>query len=218
MQWLLTPGERKSAWNPRLNVAQICPPRKEPKRNRRVTCVGLSRLKTGRRCATGRMRERVVLPWALTILLSSSVLGGCFSYSSQFTLVPLPGAQAKLAREDVIRASEIVAETASKWGLIPDPRWSEIARNSRQDAEWKENVLAIYAAGSEAATNNRVLLWVLIDKNTGQYSVAVRDLDSLGSTKFTADLESSLTHALSTAFPSRRIQVERATVGPALGP
>lgn len=55
-------------------------------------------------------------------------------------------------------------------------------------------------------------------KQTGRYGVLVRDLDSLGSSDFTASLERSLTAALSTAFPSRSIRIERETAGPALGP
>ncbi len=153
-----------------------------------------------------------------TTLLPLSVLAGCFTYSTQLTLEPLPGSHARLDHDDVMRANEIVASIASKWGLVPDPRLPEVERSSREDAEWKEHVLALYAAGSEAATDNRVLLWELIHKETGSYSVLVRDLDSLGSTKFTAGLESCLAKALSDAFPAARFHVERGTVGPTLGP
>lgn len=154
----------------------------------------------------------------LTVPLPLLLLCGCFSYSTQLTLEPLSAAHIRLNREDVARANEIVARTASEWGLVPDPRLPEIERSSREDAGWNEYVLALYTAGSKAATGNRVLLWVLMNKETGSYSVLVRDLDSLGSTKFTAGLEASLTQALSAAFSSRRIRVERTTVGPALGP
>ncbi len=151
-------------------------------------------------------------------LLLLSLACGCFSYSAQIELAPSPDAPAELTSLEVARATKIVARIVAAQGFIPDPRLRDIERSSREDAEWKEYVLALYSAGAEALTDNRVAVWVLVHKQTGRYSVLVRDLDSLGSSDFTASLERSLTEALSTAFPSRSIRIERETAGPALGP
>lgn len=145
------------------------------------------------------------------------MLGGCFTYSSKIDLVN-PSGISTVDPDDDSRINETVAAVTSRFGLIPDSRLPEIARSSRQDAEWNEYVQGLYATGPNAATRNRVAVWVLVDKKSGQRSVVIRDLDSVSASRFTATLESSLTDALSKALPSQIIQVQRETVGPAFGP
>jgi hypothetical protein len=154
----------------------------------------------------------------LGILLLLTASCGCFTYSAQIELAPSSEAPAELTNLEVARVIEIVSKIVSERGLAPDPRLPEIERSSREDAEWDERVLALYSVGREASTDDRVRVSVLVHKGTDRCSVLLRDLDSIDSTDFTDALERSLTEALSAAFPSRSIRVERETVGPSLGP
>lgn len=151
-------------------------------------------------------------------LLLLSLACGCFYHSAQIELAPSSDAPAELSSSEVARATEIVAKIVSDRGLVADPRSPEIERLSREEDEWESHVIAVYSAGSEAATENRVVVSVLVDKETGRYRLLLRDLDSPRSTDFTDSLERALTQALSAAFPSRNVRVEKETVGPALGP
>jgi hypothetical protein len=153
-----------------------------------------------------------------SVLLLLTLACGCFYHSAQIELTPSSDAPVELTSSEAARATEIVARVVSERGLVADSRSPEIERLSREEDEWKDYILAVYVAGSEAETDNRVVVSVLVNKETGRYSVLVRDLDSPASTGFTDSLERSLTEALSAAFPSRNARVERETVGPALGP
>ena len=154
----------------------------------------------------------------LGILLLLTASCGCFTYSAQIELAPSSEAPAELTNLEVARVIEIVSKIVSERGLVPDPHLPETQRSSREDVEWQEYVSASFYASSDASTNNRVWVSVLVNKKSGRCSVLLRDLDSVDSTDFTDALERSLTEALSAAFPSRSIRVERETVGPSLGP
>ena len=144
------------------------------------------------------------------------LFSGCFYHSTLIELAPSPDTAAELTRPEIDRATQIVAGIMSERGLLPSS--SGVEDLSRTEDEWEEFILAAYWTGTEAATDNRVVVSVLLHKETGRYRVLIRDLDSAGGSDFTNALEKSLTDAFSEAFPSKSIQVERKTVGPALGP
>jgi hypothetical protein len=128
------------------------------------------------------------------------------------------GCPVRLDAEELQRANEAVAKSVVAFGLEPDPRLATIMRSSQTDAEWTELVLDLYSAGPSAPTKDRVSLIVLEDKQTHEYRVVVRDLDSLRQTDFTNRLEAALVQALSTAVPARRAKGDSKIVGPAFGP
>jgi hypothetical protein len=155
----------------------------------------------------------------MSVCAISLLVSGCFYYSTQIELAVSADASSetsKLSESEIDRATKIVADVVSARGLQPSS--SDAERLSRTEDEWKEFVLASYWTGTAAATENRVVVSVLLDKETGRFRVLIRDLDSAGASDFTNSLEASLADALSEAFPSKTIHVERKTVGPALGP
>jgi hypothetical protein len=157
--------------------------------------------------------------WAVSVWAISLLASGCFYHSTQIELAPSADGfteAGKLSESEIDRATKIVADVVSERGLLPSS--SDAERLSREEDEWKEFVLASYWTGTAAATDNRVVVSILLDKETGRFRVLIRDLDSAGASDFTTSLEGSLTAALSEAFPSKTIHVERKTVGPALGP
>ena len=103
-----------------------------------------------------------------------------------------------------------------KRGFLPSS--SNVERLSRTEDEWREFILATYWTSEKAATDNRVIVSVRLDKKTRQYRIVIRDLDSATESDFVTALDGELTAALSKAFPSKTIQVERKTAGAALGP
>jgi hypothetical protein len=156
---------------------------------------------------------------AIWVSASSLLVSGCFYHSTQIELTPSADASAeasKLSESEIEQATKIVADVVSERGLLPSS--SDAERLSRTEDEWKEFVLASYWTGTAAATDNRVVVSVLLDKETARFRVLIRDLDSANASDFTTSLEESLTAALSEAFPSKTVLVERKTVGPALGP
>jgi hypothetical protein len=153
-----------------------------------------------------------------TAVLVATFACGCFYYSAQIDVAPSASASAELNESEIVQASTIVARIVTERGLVPDPQLPEIQRSSREESEWKDRVLALYWAGSEAATDDRVIVAVRVNKKTGRYRVVVRDLDSVRGNDFTASLVRSLRESLASAFPARDIRVESGTVGPALGP
>ncbi len=158
---------------------------------------------------------------AVTLVLTLGT-SGCFYHSTLIELAASTnaatesGEAGRLSDAEVDRASEIVAVVVSEHGLTPST--SDVEHLSRTEDEWSQFVLAAYWTGEDAATDNRVVVSVKRDKQTGRFSILIRDLDSASTSDFTDSLERALTTALSEAFPSRTFRVDRKTVGPALGP
>jgi len=159
------------------------------------------------------MEERIRIGVFLFLLAAS----GCFSYSGHVKFTQATGSRPTFNKTDLTRVTSIVAEIAREHRMVPDPRFPEIERNSRNDSEWKERVLSLHMLEGDK-TDQRVGLWMLKDKESGEVSVLVRDLDSLRGTDFTTSLERSLQQELAAAFPSWEIRVDRETIGPSLGP
>jgi len=151
-----------------------------------------------------------------TPILLLSMLLGCFYHSARIELTPTQGTSAHLSAAEIDRATEIVAEVVASRGFVRSS--SGVERLSREENEWDEFILVAYWAGPESSTKNRVVVSVLLDKESGLFSVLVRDLDSPASSNFTNSLVQSLEQTLKTKFPSHKIRVERSTVGPAFGP
>lgn len=159
--------------------------------------------------------RRVSVLLVLLLLLAS----GCFYHSARIELAPSSEEPAGFTAAEAGRAMEIVRRTVTARGFVVDSQAVDVERLSREEEEWEYYVLAAYSAGPDAAAGTEdVVVSVLQDKKTGRYSVVVRDLGYPFGTASTTSLEQSLKQALTKAFPSRSIRVERETVGPALGP
>ena len=167
----------------------------------------------GSRPLRGSRNMRIVTP-----ILFSILFVGCFYHSARIEVGPSSNAPTELSESEIARATKIVAGIMTEQGFVRAPRSYEIERLSREEGEWTNYVLAVYSAGPNTAMTDRVVVSVLVRKETGRYLVLVRDFDSAAATAFTTSLEQSLMRALSSEFSSRNIRIERQTVGPALGP
>lgn len=143
---------------------------------------------------------------------------GCFHHSARIELAPSPEAETELSRSEITRATGIVSRIATERGMVPDSPSSGNTHEGSDDHEPEHELLASYYRGPEAATGNNIGVFVHVEKRTGRYSVVVKDFDHPAGSEFARSLEKALEEELSEAFPSRKIRVERDTVGPALGP
>jgi hypothetical protein len=144
----------------------------------------------------------------LVVTLSGCVYGARIYVESSSTAGP------ELTEQDVDRAVAVVGRIAAESGLIPDPRLDEF----EQSREAETRTVGQWVLGPSSATWKRVAVYAQVDNETDRFSVLVRDLDSARSTDFTRALETRLSQALTEAFPSSKIEVERSTIGPIFGP
>ncbi|MFQ5472142.1 MAG: hypothetical protein ACE5FA_04555 [Dehalococcoidia bacterium] len=84
--------------------------------------------------------------------------------------------------------------------------------------EWVESYdVAVYSyVGSN--WQGRITLFLSLDKRDGHLVVAITNLDALGSSAFVDSLEHALATALTDAFPTKRVVIDRSRGVSPLGP
>lgn len=161
---------------------------------------------------------------ALLASLALLIPVGCLSHSARIELTPSGDrsvASAVSEEERLARVAEVVDETVTARGLEREPGaadWAGGSAGASPSPEGRDALRAVYWAGPDAPTGNRVVVSVLTDDVGPGLRVVVRDLDSPVGTAFVSELETSLVEALRKAFPSDTIEVDRGPVGPAFGP
>lgn len=153
---------------------------------------------------------------SLRIVASIVLVGAltsCFFYTARVHVMTSSG----FSSDELRKATRVVGETVAQFGLVTDPYQEADKRISREPKD-KQLVVAVYSAGTNAETWHRVAVYVEVNKGTGEFSVLMRDLDSVRGTQLTDSLERAVARSLREAFPAHEIEVRRDTVGPAFGP
>lgn len=158
-------------------------------------------------------RRRFVSALAATL----GSLCGCFYYGVSVSVAPSAKAPTELSPQEIDEAAAAVARVAEEAGMVPSPSLEEDIRLSEYPQSQKR-LVALYKTPRDGPTRHKVNVAVQVEKKTGRFSVSIIDLDATGVTDFTDALDRSLVQALEARFPDRELEIERGTVGPALGP
>lgn len=152
------------------------------------------------------------------LLLLFDVLNGCVSYAARVSVTPADASHGRLSDADTIELVDALGRVAATFGLYPNPRLNELRRTSEESWVYDDIIIADYGVYRDGFAPGPIILVILRAKKTGGVWVLIRDLNSLGPTKFTSALENAVTEALAARFGLQAIEVKRELAGPDLGP
>jgi hypothetical protein len=155
--------------------------------------------------------------FTFTLLLSIAATG-CISYATEIKVSAPNSNYRSLSEVEVAEIAATVGEVATRFGFRSNPRLAELERMSEASKEYRHHIVADYITDPDFKTHGQMILTVGVEKETGQVSVLIRDLEPFPSTKFKHSLTHELSEALAARFSPAAIKVEERTVGPNLGP
>ncbi len=157
------------------------------------------------------MRQPTLLIPLLFALLQCT---GCAPFWIEMTLEPRDSERqmAVPSEEELAIVLTTVSETASEFGLRKSRNLDGpggLIESTGAGDHWSHQILTLYQRADEKTAYSRVEIEVRRDKNTNEISVLIVDRDGDSYEVFTKDLEAALSSALTSALPSRRVEVAR---------
>lgn len=153
-----------------------------------------------------------------TLPLLAVLVAGCLSYATRIEVSASNPGEPGLSDGEIAQIVALVGDVATRFGFHSNPGLAALRRTSELSKEYDERIVADYLAERDGKTHGRVILTVGVHKVTGEATVLIRDLDSFRSTKVTSSLEEEIAKALGARYSPHAIKIERASVGPNLGP
>ena len=163
--------------------------------------------------ALTRQVSRVV-----AVSLVACLAVGCASYRATISVRPTADAAegAPISDADRSRAQEALSHVVREQGLVVSPEFENVARASRDDPNWKEEVIALYVTSAWGVEGLEVVS--AVDKGTGQYRVAIVQYGSPWPSEAAKALEAAVLRAIQQELGSQRVQINRRKGGPSLSP
>jgi hypothetical protein len=155
---------------------------------------------------------------AVPVLIGVLGLAGCVSYAARISVLSPDETPSQWTPEETARAVEIVQKSVVALGFESDPGLPKIRERSARGEEYEYRVIAQFIRGGQFASREWVEVSALSYKDGGRFVVLIRDFNSAKATDLTRALEEALAEALISQFPSRKVETQRQTLGPALGP
>lgn len=158
------------------------------------------------------IRRSIAALFAILVALAT----GCFSYRALISVDPMAEPPEAGSALEVKRATTAVGLAVGGLGMVPDPRFERIARESRDSPEIDNIVLGLFTTGPEH--DDWVEVRSVVDKRSGKFFVMVENFESPRASELTRKVAAAVASVLHEAFPNSEIRVEQKTVGPSLGP